>query len=274
MNQNEGLLVRAAHFIQDYWPRLASISSTVAFLFASYWFGPILELKNDFFIYYRFWVGVFFVLMCVVGEFGSQKHFGRIALLQKEIESLKKLVKLFGEDYPDIWRARLGVLATGLQFAYTERISVYKPEGEILVMLGRFSHNTEFNRAGRSEYPMKEGCLGRAYQEGKAIVVDLPDPNSGPDEYYNRMEKEWNMSKKLMKKLKMKSRSYAAFALKDETGLNNEAVVVFESTKENGLDVKALEQEMKGRQGQTLVSLMHALSSMEPSVALAKRKGF
>lgn len=275
MDREESFFIKTAYFLQDYWSHLATIISTVSFLFASFWFELWLAPVGQSVPYgkLRVAIGIFSVLLFIVGEGSSMRMFNYTTKLKKEKEGLEQLIRLFGQDYPGIWRARLGVIATDFRFTHAERISVYKPENEIFVMLGRFSLNPEFNRAGRGEYPLEQGCLGKAYREEKAIAMNLPDSTSSPEEYYKQMERDWNIPKKTMKKCKMKSRSYAAFSLKDETGLSNVAVIVFESTRVDGLDGEDLEHGMKGIHGQTTVRLMKVLKSMEPSVSLAKNMG-
>jgi hypothetical protein len=204
-------LVKAAYFLQDYWPVFATTLSTIGFLFTSFWFASWFALEDQIVVcsYLRVCVGIFLIIFYLFGQYGSINKLQSVETLTKENRELKQVISLFGEDYPAILRTRLGVIAAFFDYDHTERISLYKYEEGSYTMIGRFSHNTQFNRTGRGKYPDGQGCIDIAYKEGKSVILNLPDPYLNGEEYYKEVEQKYNIPKKIMKKCNMKSRSYA-----------------------------------------------------------------
>jgi hypothetical protein len=133
----------------------------------------------------------------------------------------------------DLLRLELRALEDSAGYMSNERISIFRREGDALVLLARRSKRPSFDESlGRGRIPLHEGCAGKAWAEGWAYEPCLPDPGpeTGPParRWVARMQKEWNVPAEVAEVLTMRSQMYAAFRL--ETATEPVGVVVFEST--------------------------------------------
>jgi hypothetical protein len=266
-----GIFVRAGYFLQDHWSHFLVIIGTLGLTFSSYLFFPY-EIF-DVWVCIRILTGILCICAFIFGEFFSARKTAGFTALQQQNVWLKQIILRLGEDALAIWRFKLGSVSKAFGFESTERVSLYKHENGIFIMLGRYSEDPILDRKGRGEYPENQGCIESAYRQGKAIERSLPDPSLDSESYYKLIENKWKIPIPVMEKCRMKSRSYAGFAVNDETRLNKVAVIMFESTKENAFDFEALENAIKGELGEDLMNLMRVLQPMEPSISLAKNMG-
>jgi hypothetical protein len=196
----------------------------------------------------------------------------RVTKLQQQVTRLESKVDRYEHDYFEHFRNTLILLSKELEFGDTERISVYKHEGRAFVMLGRYSKNPLFDQSGRGIYPDSEGCIGRAWTSSESTVSNLPDPETNLAAYIAEVQK-WNLSESTIRSLRMKSRSYAAFAIDDSKGARRIAVVVFESVLPEGLRIADLRTAMPA-QGKRLAQFIEAMRDMEPTPTFATGEGF
>jgi len=68
-------------------------------------------------------------------------------------------------------RLELDRISKALNYASSERISLFARSGGRLILLARFSESPLFNDAGRREYAIDTGCLGQAWANDRAHVV-------------------------------------------------------------------------------------------------------
>ncbi|ANL35142.1 hypothetical protein [Rhizobium phaseoli] len=196
--------------------------------------------------------------------------------LEEQLELANELIRNFGSDYFAIWDNRLKVLAEVLGFDARDRISVYRHEGTTFTMVGRFAMLPELDKPGRGFYPVDQGVIGAAWKSGtgKCIVQDLPDPVHDIDGYCTRSRDEWGLPIAITKKLSMKARSVAAFALNNHENAVRSAIVVFESTDPNRFSPDTLEQHIKGTTGKDIAHLLKIIGEREPSPDFAAARGF
>jgi len=196
--------------------------------------------------------------------------------LEQQLEDATELVQNFGSDYFAIWDNRLKVLAEVLNLDARDRVSVYRHRGSSFTMVGRFAVLPELDRPGRGVYPVDQGVIGTAWArgDGKCIVQDLPDPVQDLDGYCARSRDEWKLPVGVVKKLGMKARSIAAFALNGHGDSVRDAIVVFESSDANRFSVELLEQHIYGATGKDIAHLLKVMGEREPSLDFAATRGF
>jgi len=199
-----------------------------------------------------------------------------VEILEDQVEELNELVASFGSDYFDLWDNRLKVLAEELSFDARDRISVYRHEHNSFTMIGRYSMLPELDKPGRSVYPVDQGVIGVAWASGngQAVAQDLPDPNLDIEAYCARAKDSWGIPAGVTKKMSMKSRSIAAFALNNSDNSTRDAIIVFESTDPDRFDVSKLEERVKGAVGKDIVHILKILKDKEPSLDFAAARGF
>jgi hypothetical protein len=202
---------------------------------------------------------------------------GQIIALKKsnEIDTLKARLAEYEKDYPQSIEEQLKALATVLKLGANERISLYKfDEDDTFARLGRYSINTEYNKAGRVSYPAKEGAINKAwYGDGFYFVDNLPDPNTDLETYLQRLKEEFGINKNVARDFKMKSRCYAAYAINNTKRDKRIAIIVIESINADGLGRDRLKAVLD-TESPRIARIMERLASVEPSPALARKEEF
>jgi hypothetical protein len=111
-----------------------------------------------------------------------------------------------------------------------ERLSLFRCDGDHFTLVGRRSASPTWQAtAGRTSYPLNEGCLGWAWRDGTAEEQGLPPPGPGKpwNERWIRAQRTWDIPEPTARSLTMPSRSYLAFRI--ETPERAVGVLVFES---------------------------------------------
>jgi hypothetical protein len=210
------------------------------------------------------------------GSIGQSKLAKINSDLSDQLEYAEALIQNFGSDYFDLWDNRLRVLSEVLGFDARDRISVYRHQDNTFTMVGRYAVLPDYDKPGRGAYPVGQGVIGSAWRagDGKCVVQDMPDPITDLESYCSRSKDDWNLPSAVTKKLGMKSRSVAAFALNDHTNSTRSAIIVFESTEPGRFSVDTLEHHVNGTTGKDIAHLLKILGEREPSLTFAASKGF
>lgn len=166
----------------------------------------------------------------------------------------------------------LRVISEGINLDNTFRISIFRENGEVFNMLGRYSEVDLYARRGSVTHDVKCGCIGRAWisSELESCVTNLPEK---PEQYIDYMCQDFGYSLSDSRKMRMKARSIYAFTIKDHDR-HNVAVIVFESTKINAIDIDILRNAVRNTYKDHILSCLNALKSVEPSLSVARSKGF
>lgn len=126
-------------------------------------------------------------------------------------------------------------LSNNLCFGNTERISIYKHQGNYFINFARHSKNIEYRRKTDRLFPINIGIIGVAYknQNGTHEDHDFPDKNVDEKGYIKRHAEIYKINKDNAKNFKMPSRSYIAICIQNKHKNINTAVILFESTVQN-----------------------------------------
>lgn len=177
------------------------------------------------------------------------------------IGDLETSVNELVTEINELFNSYLKLLVKNLNLTYEERISVYKIHDDRFQLIGRASESTRLEKTGRGTYPIDEGFIGLGWDRGEYFVDDLPDPNTegGPKRYYERVSKEVSISKHIVEKLNMKSRSYFVIRLE---GFDNKpkAVIVLESKNAKAFN----EMEVRSKIEDSFQPLIMFIETMNP----------
>jgi hypothetical protein len=144
----------------------------------------------------------------------------------------------------ELFNSYLTLLIKNLDFKHTERISVYKVFDNNFVLIARSSTNPNLIGPGRSNFPLTEGFIGKAWAEEEFFIDNLPDPvaRSG---YYNRVNGICAIPRPVVDGMKMLSRTYYINRIDGFDG-QPKAIIVIESTIANAFQkddvVKGLDE--------------------------------
>lgn len=152
------------------------------------------------------------------------------ALYQTRVRHTQNLIELV-ESY-------LANLANNhLNLGRDERISLYKHTGEEFIIVGRFSLHYEYEQVRRYKFPDDEGCIGKAFREtGNFYASNLPDPNNSRRRYLQKQMNSYGLSAEVVKHLRMPTRTYAAYEIKDSWGERVVGILMFESTENDAFN--------------------------------------
>lgn len=212
-----------------------------------------------------------FILTLVGAILGPVRNFRntlratRLSGLEQELGTAKNAVQ-------ELSRVELADLSDRLNYSTNERISLFMPahNRSNFRLVARYSITNEFMERGRATYPLDQGCLGRAWQNGEATVLDLPDPQIQLQAWKDRLRADWQIPEEVSAHFRMRSRTCIAFgiypALKPCQG-----VIVFESQQvpmnaANAplLDPERLSQRLKrGRDRDKLLRLLEVLERLD-----------
>lgn len=278
-------VMRAASFLDTFWPQLLSIVGDIVFAVAVTVASANSPKAADWPLILAAVAGAVVLLF---GHYKSWQRAPQIAALQERVQKLEDSLEIAKRDYDEsIQQARLDyrerfeeelrtLARHTLEFGNTERISVYKHVGQAFVLLSRFSDDPDYTKPSkRGFYPDNEGCIGAAWHRGSMFIPELPDPEKELDSYYQVLKDPWNISRNTAKSFTMKSRSYGAYALNDLKGNRKIAIIVFESVRTNVLDDQKLRTALNtGGVARRIAGFMESERMLEPDPRLAREAGF
>lgn len=196
--------------------------------------------------------------------------------LHDQITVMEKAIRSIHSEFKEAWDVTLKTLNDNFSLAHEERISVYKHEQGKFVLYHRYSDNPTLKKPGRPFYPETEGCIGKAWHEGKCEEDSLSDPSmaAGLRQYKREQSDKFGISADVVDGFKMLPRSYAAYAIFDLNKRDKVAVIVFESLAPNKFATLNLHDRMKKETGQNLAILMSAWRNVAPSLEFSKKLGY
>lgn len=173
-----------------------------------------------------FWPG----LSCfILGSVFLALRQPRTAELERRVRTIEQQVTQGIEGLRALRRNELSLLAKQLHFYSAERISLFGFQPDGFVLIARHALNTRFEAAGRPHYPVGEGCIGLAWEDGFAAATDLPDPATHLSEWQKELLDRYQVPVTTSQAIIMKSRACIAFRIETGAARLPVGVVVFES---------------------------------------------
>lgn len=142
----------------------------------------------------------------------------------------------------DFYTNNISTLVDGLLYSFagelnlgnSDRVTVYasvktsKNDSEF-IPIARYAGNPHFRSKGRASYPGDEGIISKAWHEGHYFDNKVPDP-SNTQAYNNYHQHNYGVKESVCNGIKMKSRLYYGWRVKDSSGRKDVAVIILEST--------------------------------------------
>lgn len=159
-------------------------------------------------------------------EKDNEEKAGKIIDLENSFSSVVK-------ERSELFNSYLMLLVKNLNFGHNERISVYKIYENNFILIGRSSNNPNLVAPGRSNYPLNEGFIGKAWGEGEFYIHDLPDPSlRNGNNYYQRVNSICNIPRDVIQGMRMLSRTFYIYRISGFQG-DPKAIIVIESLNAN-----------------------------------------
>jgi hypothetical protein len=170
---------------------------------------------------------------------------GSISKLVKKNLELDQDIGKIAENIHVLFENVLFSLATKLELddAGNERVSIYvhMSEESAFVPCGRYSHNPELKKKGRTSFATNQGCIERAWHDGWHFANDFPEDRSGTG-YRDHMLKTYNIPRNTTRKMKM--HPLAIGAKRIQVGTTPIGVIVVESSNRHAFDETELKQKL------------------------------
>lgn len=257
--------------VYNYWPNALGNVASILLVVAAIWFslGP----KDE-------WV-IGPIVMLIVGavltfltDWRIYSRTGKLSRLEARNTELEYAGEELEGRVRSLFREQLRLLAHALAFSDTERISAYRYDHEIKAfrLVSRFSQNPTLNGPGRERYPADQGCIAQAWETGESVAV-LPDKRTDEGAYYAKLQDDWGIPLDVAAQFSMVSRHMAGFALPDDRG-DYIAVLIFESARENNLDLQKIKRAMATEQKRLSLFVQESESVGVQNEEIAERAGF
>lgn len=232
---DRNLFHKIGDFFTDYGLEFGRFCTTTLIAVVSILLG--IDFNKDWVIPALWVILIIVIAISFVIEYKVFKKSRKISQLEKDIEKQSSKVQLLEATIEkiecvnyDLFQYVLISLYNKLGFDGQDRISIYKKEKDRFVIMSRYSINPKLGAINRKHYPIYEGFIGQALQQGEYFVDNLPNTTTGNREkYYNAIMAKCDIDKEILRSITMKSRSFYCKALTDSTGRERNAIIVFES---------------------------------------------
>ena len=230
------LLQKLKNYLTRNWTWYLFVSATILTTI----FSAILGL-SDWHNVYKTGIGRLFIGSCAFllisfvihnkKEMDFETQGKRLNEAEKSLDVYKKI-----DPHQIITHILMGISKEKLHLTASDRISLYQVTPEGFILRGRFSENESFKEKGRSIYPLDQGCIGVAREQGEFKRLDLPDPSAYRTTYYSILERDYKIPTTTAHSFSMKSRCIIGLRIKSLDQSETVGVVVVESINKNGFD--------------------------------------
>lgn len=221
-----------------------------------------------------FWGGVILGLLGTLGmKFQQAQLDYKNKILEEDNSRLLEYAENRELDTYSLLTAYLRNIFDDLRMTAGERISLYKLDLDNFLCVGRYSDNELYRERAVRLYPKKQGCIGRAWENGRHQISDSPLYLDDRDGWILYHSKVYGYSAEELSNIKMKSASLLGVRLRDSKA-ETVAVIIFESINKDGLKFGKIEKYFNQNSQNALVLVLEALKQHMPTLEGAKLEGF
>jgi hypothetical protein len=225
MPARESWIVRVAKFVEETWP--SWLSGAVPFLLALSALLPAdwtqsLPLGGPLDRTSFIWISAILGGASAVIVYRRERSLARLRAAVSRSDRADGLIR-------ELMLDELGEIAGKLHFATDERITLFAPTSGGFEAVARCAARTSWQAVPRSPYPLKQGCIGQAWEHREAIEVGLPDPLVDYAGWQSDQATKWNVPPAVSANFRMRTRFYAAFAVGASLTRPPLGVIVYES---------------------------------------------
>lgn len=232
--------------------------------------------ENSFWILVTIWI--VFTIITIIVRVKSQK---RISTLEETIKTKDKIIEeqkeelekytLLRQNISLIFEHHLRSIAQSLNFTNNERISLYIVDNNRFICCSRFSKNPTYKRWGRASYPLDEGVIGRAWNNGSEFFASLPDAQKDFKSYVERTKKKYGIPEDTIRGFSMFSKLLMGYRISNHDSSEHNAIIIVESTTKNFASKESILTVMM-RNRECLYSLIKDFREFIPALARAEEE--
>ncbi|MCI5049238.1 MAG: hypothetical protein MRY32_02765 [Rickettsiales bacterium] len=161
------------------------------------------------------------------------------------------------EDKLNVYLAHLS--KRRFNFGHSHRVSIYKYDKDLkcFFRVARHCQRVDWSDGGhRESYLSDKGIISKVWKDEDFKIKGLPDREKNFYGYSMELDREGvGLPDDVLKKMRMPSRSYCGFKVHDPNEPHSLGVIIFESTKPNGLKYRRLKRFMHSSEGKLLAQL-------------------
>lgn len=203
-------------------------------------------------------------------------------ILKERIEGLKESIQLFRENTDVVFKGHLCCFAIRVldfqadRWAHSsDRITLYIVDDarRHFVPVGRYSSSPRYGEPGRTQYPLSQGCIGKAWDTGWCFDNRIPKPPDALDaasikdsEFAEYMLENYRIPKTTVSKLTMKSTLIAGYRIDVDEGRESLGIIVVESTDGGRFEEDELKTHLVSQSGY----LSHMIRVLKPYIPTAE----
>ena len=163
-------------------------------------------------------------------------------LIKRYKEKIKEPNYIELKEKLDFYTNNISTLVDGLLYSFagelnlgnSDRVTVYasvktSENGSEFIPIARYAGNPQFRAKGRASYPGNEGIISKAWHEGHYFDNKVPsvDDTQAYNDYHFQ---HYGVKESVCNSIKMKSRLYYGWRVRDSSGRKDVAVIILEST--------------------------------------------
>ena len=230
------------------------------------------------------WVLWFFIgygvnaLFLIVAKIWTNK---KITVLEKEIVEKDKIIKkqkekltnykLLRQNIDLIFKEHLKSIAKSLGFSHNERISLYIIDEDKFVRCARFSQNPKYSQPGRATYPLNEGVIGEAWNNGFEFFARFPDAQKNKNAYIEKTNNKYRISRDDVASFSMFPRLILGYRISNHDKSEHNAIIIVESTNKDFADQNDILTVLE-RNRDCLYELIRSFRIYIPALARAEEE--
>jgi hypothetical protein len=144
---------------------------------------------------------------------------------------------------------------------------------DLFLCVGRHSDDEVYRRRPSRLYPRDVGCIEKVWKTGKVEEVIPFDATQEFEKWKQFNIKNFGFDDSVLNKMNMRSRAFLGFRIQNSQK-DTIAVLIFESTRKDGLKFSKINTAMNKRELQNICHLLESLESHMPSLQTASSEGF
>jgi hypothetical protein len=169
-------------------------------------------------------------LLLAIGMVGLYRRGRQLGDLKRRVAQAEQRSGISERVVRALSRVELNILSDSLGHQSSERVSLFVPAPGGFVLVARWTKDPTLAEGSQTIYAEGQGCLWKAWQDGYAEEVNLPDPRNDLKGWVDEQVARWNVPRDRAEAMTMRSRTYVAIRIEDRsTGRLPAGVVIFES---------------------------------------------
>ncbi|NRT13593.1 hypothetical protein [Flavobacterium sp. 14A] len=142
------------------------------------------------------------------------------------------------------------------------RVSIYMHQNNNFILLGRYSNNPNFNSKGRESYPDNEGLISKGWLDNTYVINNIPVWANKGQKYIKCVNLIKSIDTEVIKKMKMKSRSFYIKRIDNEDSRLHHGIIVIEQMDPRPIDSTLIE-DILDKHEPNIIVLFKSMNSVK-----------